>query len=139
MPLKSSINRRRSKHVRVRLNSRKFYVHRLVLYAFCGPAPEGMECCHDDGNPLNNAIANLRWDSGKINQQDRIKHGTHAYGERHQCAKLNSNEVICILELTKTGIPSKEIAARAGISKATVSRIKNGQTWKQFFSEREQR
>lgn len=37
-------------------------VHSLVLEAFVCPRPEGMECCHGDGNPTNNVISNLRWD-----------------------------------------------------------------------------
>src|SRR5688500_4928598 len=37
-------------------------IHRLVLMAFVGPCPAGMEGCHNDGNPLNNALDNLRWD-----------------------------------------------------------------------------
>ena len=51
-------------------------VHRLMLETFVGPCPEGMECCHNDGNPKNNLLSNLRWDTHKNNMQDAVKQGT---------------------------------------------------------------
>ena len=53
-------------------------VHRLVLEAFVGPRPEGMEGCHNDGNTQNNKLENLRWDTRKNNHADSVKHGTHS-------------------------------------------------------------
>jgi hypothetical protein len=50
-------------------------VHRIVLETFLGPCPDGMEGCHGDGDPTNNAISNLRWDTGSSNMQDCIRHG----------------------------------------------------------------
>jgi thymidylate synthase ThyX len=50
-------------------------VHQLVLEAFVGPCPAGMEGCHNDGNGLNNNVANLRWGTPRSNADDRIKHG----------------------------------------------------------------
>lgn len=35
------------------------YVHRLVLETFVGPCPDGLECCHKDGNKSNNDLSNL--------------------------------------------------------------------------------
>lgn len=52
-------------------------VHRLVLEAFVGPCPEGMEGCHNDGDASNNALPNLRWDTSSANKQDMIRHGTN--------------------------------------------------------------
>ncbi|WP_194385339.1 NUMOD4 motif-containing HNH endonuclease [Microbacterium luteum] len=53
------------------------YVHQLVLEAFVGPMPEGMEGCHYDGDPRNNRLENLRWDTHAGNMQDAVRHGTH--------------------------------------------------------------
>lgn len=50
------------------------YVHRLVLLAFVGPCPAGLEACHGDGNQKNNHLTNLRWDTPKMNAADRIRH-----------------------------------------------------------------
>jgi hypothetical protein len=51
-------------------------VHRLVLAAFVGPCPDGMECRHLDGNPANNRIENLCWGTRAENNADRVRHGT---------------------------------------------------------------
>lgn len=46
-------------------------VHRLVLEAFVGACPEGMECCHGDSNRAKNALSNLRWDTHQANCLER--------------------------------------------------------------------
>lgn len=61
----------------VRLAGRYHYVHRLVLTAFVGPRPEDMETCHNDGDPANNVVGNLRWDTHAENNRDKSRHGTH--------------------------------------------------------------
>ncbi|WP_354002522.1 NUMOD4 motif-containing HNH endonuclease [Agromyces larvae] len=54
---------------------RRLGVHRLVLEAFVGPCPEGMEGCHNDGDPTNNRVGNLRWDTSSANSRDMVRHG----------------------------------------------------------------
>lgn len=49
-------------------------VHKLVLLAFVGPKPEGMQCRHLDGNKVNNHISNLVWGTASENALDRIRH-----------------------------------------------------------------
>lgn len=59
-------------------------VHVLVLQAHTGPAPEGMEACHNDGDPANNVLANLRWDTRSQNLKDKRQHGTdHEVNKTH--------------------------------------------------------
>jgi hypothetical protein len=60
-------------------------VHRLVLAAFVGPCPEGMEGCHNDGDPTNSHLDNLRWDTHSGNVQDTIGHGTNRLAARTHC------------------------------------------------------
>jgi hypothetical protein len=45
-------------------------VHRLVLEAFVGPCPPGMECCHYNDIPDDNRLSNLRWDTRSANRYD---------------------------------------------------------------------
>lgn len=66
----------RGDHVNVSIRGYPTAVHRLVLLAFVGPAPDGMECCHCDGNAANNRIENLRWDTHLENMRDLVRHGT---------------------------------------------------------------
>ncbi len=62
-------------------------VHRLVLEAFVGPCPDGMEACHNDGDRQNNHLSNLRWDTHSNNVQDSIKHGTQAGARKTHCPR----------------------------------------------------
>lgn len=61
-------------------------VHSLVLEAFVGPRPKGMEACHSDGNKLNVNLENLRWDLPKGNAEDKRRHGTAVSGARKAAA-----------------------------------------------------
>lgn len=49
-------------------------VHRIVLEAFCGPKPDGMEACHGNGIRTDNRLANLRWDTRRANHADKKIH-----------------------------------------------------------------
>jgi hypothetical protein len=59
---------------------RSFLVHRLVLMAFRGPAPEGTIGCHNNGVKTDNRLENLRWDTYAANMEDSLRHGTHRCG-----------------------------------------------------------
>ena len=62
-------------------------VHVLVLAAFVGPRPDGLQACHFDGDPSNNRIENLRWDTGSANTLDKIRHGTHTQAAQTHCKR----------------------------------------------------
>lgn len=104
-------------------------VHRLVLEAFVGPCPEGMECCHNDGNKKNNNRRNLRWDTPKNNHQDAVRHGTHAgliKGEKHGGSKLTDKQVKEIRYLAEnTNLYHRQIADKFGVSAPQITRIVN--------------
>ena len=61
------------------------YVHRLVLEAFVGPAPDGMEACHNDGDPTNNRLDNLRWDTRSANNTDAVRHQRNLNARKTHC------------------------------------------------------
>lgn len=63
-------------YVAATLRGKSCLVHRLVLEAFQGPCPVGMEGCHKDGNSANNRLDNLRWDTPTNNHADKVAHGT---------------------------------------------------------------
>lgn len=56
---------------------RTFRVHRLILEAFVGPCPEGMECRHLNGDKADNRLANLSWGTRQENMDDKRKHANH--------------------------------------------------------------
>ena len=53
----------------------KRLVHRLVLEAFVGLRPAGMQCRHIDSDPTNNRLENLRWGTPHENHLDTIGRG----------------------------------------------------------------
>lgn len=60
-------------------------IHVLVMEAFVGPRPEGRVICHNDGQPGNNHVSNLRYDTQQNNCLDTIKHGRSRQKERTHC------------------------------------------------------
>jgi len=106
-------------------------VHRLVLEAFVGPCPKGMECCHENGNRGDNRLSNLRWDTPKNNCADRIKHGTQAKGERQGLSKVTEGDVMEIRTLYASGQGDlKELGNRFGLTKSSVWSMVKRKTWK---------
>ena len=59
------------------------YTYRLVLEAFTGPCPPGMEALHWDDNVGNNAIHNLRWGTRAENMRDMSRNGGGNAGLTH--------------------------------------------------------
>lgn len=50
-------------------------VHRLVLDAFIGPCPAGMEGCHRNDVKTDNQLQNLYWGTPSENGHDRVRNG----------------------------------------------------------------
>lgn len=110
--------------------ARKSLVHRLILETFVGFCPENMECCHNDGNSLNNKLSNLRWDTRESNRNDMIIHGTVAKGEKKHQSKLKEDDVLEIRRLIKSGMTLISISKIFNISWQSVSDIKYWRRWK---------
>lgn len=106
-------------------------VAHIVIEAFVGSRPDGMEVCHGDGYPANSALTNLRYDTPVGNQADRVRHGTHNRGSRHPRAKLCEDDVIQIRMMVRDGMaPTWAIAEAFGIAASGVSNIVAGRTWR---------
>lgn len=60
-------------------------VHRLVLLAFVGPCPPGLEACHWNDVPDDNRVENLRWDTRAANIADSVRNGTHHMARTTHC------------------------------------------------------
>jgi hypothetical protein len=109
----------------------KVTVHTLVLLAFVGPRPIGMEVCHNDGNPKNNELSNLRWDTHKANQQDMSRHGRTGKnkGSRNGNAKLSEEDVLEIHRMLSEGASRKDVAWYYGVCVATIGYIASRHVW----------
>jgi hypothetical protein len=62
-------------------------MHILVLEAFVGPRPAGMEGCHWDDDPTNNHLSNLRWDTRSANARDAVRNGRNQGKNKTHCPR----------------------------------------------------
>ncbi len=114
----------------------KRFVHHLVLEAFVGPRPAGTECAHGDGDPLNNRLANLRWDTPRGNAADKVRHGTSSApeyarkGEDHPMVKLTSGQVLEIRRRIAAGESDAAIAPSYRVSPYAIRDIRRGRSWR---------
>jgi hypothetical protein len=60
-------------------------VHLLVLEAFAGPCPEGMEACHANDIANDNRLKNLRWDTRSENMREQVRNGNHHNANKTSC------------------------------------------------------
>ncbi|RUU22663.1 HNH endonuclease [Mesorhizobium sp. M7A.F.Ca.AU.002.06.1.1] len=109
------------------------YVHLLVLEAFVGPRPDGLEGCHNDGNPDNNRLDNLRWDTPESNQADRIAHGTDIRGIKNGQSKLTEEDISAIRREyvpRVKGSDCRALASKYGVSHSLIAGIVRNKTWR---------
>lgn len=104
-------------------------VHRLVLEAFIGPSPKGMECRHLDGNPANNRLDNLMWGTRSENAGDRTRHGRSHRGSKHHNTILDEAKVLEIRQRYAGGELQTDLMAEFGVSRDTIKRILDGEGW----------
>jgi len=107
----------------------EWYVHQLVCEAVYGPCPAGLEVCHGDGNTINNKYWNLRYDTRKNNQADRISYGTDQRGERNPNAFLNWIKVREIRRRHASGEAQTALASEYNVRVGCISRIVNNLRW----------
>lgn len=106
--------------------TKKFFVHRLVMLAFCPiENSDKMQVNHKDGNPLNNRLENLEWMTSEENHRhykevlipERKKSGTFTVGKKPT-----------LIELTLEGDVKnyyrgiERMAEEIGVSKTTIVR-----------------
>ncbi|HEV2376219.1 MAG TPA: HNH endonuclease [Streptosporangiaceae bacterium] len=99
-------------------------VHQLVVEAFHGPIPEGMEVRHLNGNRRDNRVENLRAGTKAENTLDSLMHGTKA-------KKLTSALVLEIRErYADRSLTQRALAEQYGVSRETVGLVLRGKTWR---------
>lgn len=97
-------------------------VHQLVMKAFVGEPPEGMEVRHLNGNPQDNRLENLRYGTRSENILD-------VYWQGKRWRKLSLDDVIYIRFAVFCGIPDSVLAEEFGVAKATIAGIRRGKSY----------
>ena len=105
------------------------YVHRLVLGAFAGNCPSGMQCRHLNGDRRDNRLANLAWGTRLENAADKVLHGTTARGERNSTSELTDAAVRKMRRLRSAGFTYTALGARFGVHKSTARLACLRETW----------
>lgn len=106
-------------------------VHGLVLEAFVGAAPAGMECCHGPAGKTVNAVANLKWDTRSANSLDRHRDGTipDNRGEASANAKLTDDAARWVREMR--GIyTQRQLGRILGVSHSAVGYVQRNTAWR---------
>lgn len=104
------------------------FIHSLVLTAFVGDRPAGMQACHNNGDKQDNALANLRWDTPSANQADREAHGTGRRGKLRVTRRVNETLAAEVRAAHQGNITST--AKVFELPRTTVADIINGRTWR---------
>lgn len=101
-----------------------------VLRAFVGPRPDGLECSHRNGNPFDNRIENLTWETHAVNMARKWDHGTVLSGSRNGAAKLIERDVEIVKRMLSLKIPQVVIAEVFDVDQSTISAINSGRNWR---------
>ena len=100
-------------------------VHRLVMLAFVGELPAGMETRHLNSDKLDNRLENLAYGTKAENMQDAVKVGTLVFSR----SKLTQEDVMAIASDTRS---NREIAKAFCCHVGTVQAIKTRKSFKGF-------
>lgn len=104
-------------------NTPRVFIHHVVLTAFVGPRPSGMEGCHGPSGPGDNRLTNLRWDTRSQNQRDITRHGGRF------SAKLSLSDIVEIREALALGEARRDLATEFGVCRQMIDQIALRQTY----------
>lgn len=111
-------------------------IHRLVASNFIDNKENLKDVNHIDGNKLNNTVENLEWCTSSYNHEHATKNELKARGSEIGMAILNEKCVIAIKKLLKDNYYTHgQIAYFFEVSRATISLIHEGKTWKHLTGE----
>lgn len=94
-----------------------------------GPAPEAMFVLHTCDNPSCCNPRHLFLGTNADNMRDKAIKGRSLRGERHNMAKLTSEDVRAIRRKVAAGVPRGEVASEYRVHRATIDRAVNGKRW----------
>lgn len=115
-----------SKYGKVRI----YRVSGLVLAAFKGSRPAGMQACHGPRGKLDDAADNLYWGTPQRNQgTDRVRDGSSNQGERSVRAKLTGAIVADARNRYRSGVTQAVLCQEYGVTSGAMSNAIHGRTW----------
>lgn len=101
--------------------------HRVSFERTHGEIPKGFFVCHHCDVPTCVNPQHLFLGKPSDNSADMISKKRQAYGERHHKARLVEGDIVAIRAANGT---AKTIANQFGVSRETVSQIRNKRVWR---------
>lgn len=105
-------------------------VHALVLLAFVGPRPDGMESLHGPTGQKDNCLENLKYGTRKDNAADTLRDGTRLMGEKHPMHKLTRENVESIRKPLTRSRTQRWLADHFNVSFSTIRAIRCHRLWR---------
>ena len=109
-------------------------VHSLVMEAFVGPRPKGMDINHENGNKQDNRLENLEYCSRSQNMAHAVRTGLMdpppvKRGSSQHLAKLSEDDVRSIRQWHSDGGGIAQMARSFGVGESTVRNIVKRNSW----------
>lgn len=113
-------------------DSKKHFVHRLVMQAFAGDAPREMgDVNHIDGDKQNNRLDNLEYCDRKHNVRHAIATGLQDNGgESNGMNKYPTESILEAFVMVQAGATQAGAARATGVHPETVRMVVAGKRWK---------
>lgn len=106
-------------------------VHALVMLAFVGPKPQGLEVLHLNHTPSDNRLCNLKYGTRSENLRMDYLAGVRrlvpVVGVDHPNAKLSNADIKTI---RSSSLSQAELGRIFGVCYQTIGAIQKKQTWK---------
>jgi len=102
-----------------------FTVGKLVLLAFKGPCPENCEMCHNDGDPTNDHLDNLRWDTHAANMRDAGRHWSKRHVKSRTPKTVKNRAFVNAIAIIhrNSGMTQGEFAKYLGFSRIALFKL----------------
>lgn len=106
-------------------------IHVLVMAAFVGTRPKGLQVNHKSGIKTDNRLVNLEYCTSSENRLHAYRTGLQSFpnGEDHPNAKLSKADVEAIRGRLAAGETQTKIAQSFGISTSNVSLLATNKRW----------
>ncbi len=104
-------------------------VSTIVMTAFRGERPAGMECLHKNGIHDDDRLENLEWGTHERNCRDRIRHGTQNRGSGVSGSRLTELQIPDIRSRLSKVDSHESISKIFNVSRETITYISLGKTW----------
>ncbi|MFQ3543637.1 HNH endonuclease signature motif containing protein [Halobacillus rhizosphaerae] len=126
--LVTSHSKSKDGHVKIRVNNKRFLLHRIAYEQNIGKIPDGLVVRHkcDNANCINPKHLELGTHADNVN--DRVKRNRSAKGSKNGRSKLTEDNVKYIK--SNLELKNSHLAKLFNVDRKVIYDIRNGNTWK---------